>query len=662
MSQFMQRDERIKSDEAEFVVRSIDATKQLVELFDPSAGKLKTMTIPALRRQISDGSMRRLTGRPMSGTVRDLAQSESARTQLMFNQLRLRCLESHLHRGEGKAEAIRKLQDERLELDDGTPVPPISERQAYRLLNAAANSPLDLMPAHADRGNRRPRHSVAVEELVRQLIEEEYAKVHSRITMRKLAELATALAREKTLIGATIHISRAYVRSIFVRYYHGDIDHRRIDPRLARSAKHVAQERIRVDAALQRVEQDTVSLPFLVQTREGVLQNPYLTMSIDCGTGMPLGWHVSATPVTEEETLDCLEMSLYSKAERFNRLGIDCDVDPYGLFANLYLDNGPENKGQRITRITEVGIFLTRVAAHSGHRKPFIERLFGSLKTKLESLPGCTRFEGKDGVRTEQAKDDDLMTLDQLEHWIARWAYEDWIHKALDRLITADYDFDEAPGITPAARWKYYEQTTVLPNPPDRDRWITVRYLNDERSLSAKTGLSIEGFRFKGEHLRKLISQYGPDSRVIAFYNPSDYRFAYVADNETGELLRLINAEISSMTPAFSFAEAKKRRAHVRKSAAAAPACVEKFKRDLAVASVSSGHRKRGHTETQRKIREASKLSNAIEKGRATPVPVDSVLDLPMKMWADELFITDDAIPEFDVETKPRKSNGGTTS
>lgn len=661
MSRFIQREERVKTAEGEFVVRSIDRNNKLVELFDPSSGELKKVTLPAMRRQISDGSMRRLTVKPMSGTVHDLAQSDSARRELLFNQLRLRRIESCLHRGDSKAEAIRKLIAKPLTLDDGTPVPPISERQAYRLINAASTSPLELMPAHAERGNRRPRYSNEVDDLIRHLIEEEYAKVDSRITLLKLAESASVLAREKALIAERNSISRAYVRDFFIKHYHGDLDYKRIDPRLARSKKAVAKQRIRVDAALQRVEQDTNFLPFYVMTSEGPLQNPYLTVSIDCGTGVPLGWHLSKTPVTEEETLDCLERSLYSKAERFSELSIDCSIDPYGLFANLYLDNGPENKGRRVTRITEIGIFLTRTAANSGHHKPFIERFFGSLKSALEGLPGCTRFDGEDGARSEQAMKDDLMTLDELERWIVRWIYEKWIHNKLQRFITADYDTDEAPGITPATRWAYYEQNTILPNPPDRERWIRMRYLTEEPRLNAKTGLSINGFRYKGEHLRQLIRQYGPNSRVTAYYNPSDYRFAYVPDRETGELLRLVNAEVTATTPAFSFTEAKKRRAHVRNSAPAAPSCVENFQRDLAVASLTSGRRKRGHMAEQRDIREAAKLSKAIQKGHADPIPAQTDGEGP-KLWTDEVFLTDDAIPDFELETKPRKSNGGAAS
>ena len=58
MSRFIQREERVKTAEGEFVVRSIDRNNNIVELFDPSSGELKKMTGPAMRRQISDGSMR----------------------------------------------------------------------------------------------------------------------------------------------------------------------------------------------------------------------------------------------------------------------------------------------------------------------------------------------------------------------------------------------------------------------------------------------------------------------------------------------------------------------------------------------------------------------------------------------------------------------------
>lgn len=661
MSRFMHTEERVQTEQGEFVVRTIDRDNQVVELFDPSSGALTKITLPAMRRQISDGSMRRLAKRPSSAIAHDLAKSECACRQHMFNLLRIRKLESYMQRGDGRAEAIRKLLKETLTLDDGTCVPAISERQAYRLIHAAAHSPLELIPAYADRGNRTVRHPEAVNNLIRDLIDEAYAKVHSRITMRALAQLATTFARERGLIDTTRKISRAYVKSIFLRYFAADLDYKRVDPRIARSKKHVAQERIVVEAALQRVEQDTVVLPFLVQTTEGPLQNPYMTMSIDCGTGVPLGWHLSTTPVTEEETLDCLETSLYSKADRFKQLSINCDIDPYGLFANLYLDNGAENKGERITRLAEIGLPLTRTAAHSGHRKPFIERFFGSLKSALEGLPGCTRHNGKDGTRTEVAAKENLMTIDELERWIVRWAYEQWIHTVLDRLLSADYKLDEAPGITPATRWKYYEQATCLPCPPDRTDWIRVRYLRNERGLSPKTGLSIEGFRFRGENLRRLVGQYGPDSKVMAYYNPSDYRFAYVADKETGQLLSLVNAEVGPNTPAFSFSEAKKRRAHVRKVAPAAPACVASFQLDLANASLSGKRRKKGHAEKQREVRQASKLNKAIKKSRAHPAPPNPETDI-QTMDNAEVFLTDDAIPTFEIETKPSKPNGGMAS
>ncbi|ANQ83094.1 hypothetical protein dqs_0011 [Azoarcus olearius] len=658
MSRFTQREERLQAGDREFVVRSIDPINKSVELLDPSTGDVNKMTLAAMRRQLSDGQLRRVTVCPLSGTVRELEQSAKARQTYLFNQTRVQRIEHFMRDGDTKAEAIRRMCAEPLTLNDGVIVSPISIRQAYRLMDAARTSPQELLPAYVGRGNRTARYPDEVERLVRDLIEEEYAKVHSRITLRKLADFATTFAKERELIAEHRRVSRAYVRDILVTHYHGDISHRRLDPRVARAAKHVAQQRIHVDAALQRVEQDTLVLPLIIKTADGNVHQPHLMVCMCCGTAMPLGWLLSLTPVTEEDTFQCLDISLRSKAERFEQLGIDCDIDPFGLFANLYLDNGPENKGKRITQIATVGISITRVAGHSGHRKPFIERLFKSLKLALESLSGFTRFDEKDGTRVAEAEKEALMTFEQAEQWLVRWLYEVWPHTPLDRFVTADYDIEKAPGITPAARWKHYEQHSILPSPPDRTQWVRLRYVTSVRSMSPKTGVPIEGFRFRGDNLRHLIAQYGPDSKVTVYYNPSDYRFAYVADKKTGELLQLVNAEVRASTPAFSFSEAKKRRAHVRASNPPMPESVAAFNSDLAKASVSDASHKRGIRQRQHAIRESAKLDKALQKSRTNPLPADADTDrLPTLM--DDCFITEDAIPAFEVEAKPTQPNAG---
>ena len=257
-------------------------------------------------------------------------------------------------------------------------------------------------------------------------------------------------------------------------------------------------------------------------------------------------------------------------------------------------------------------------------------------------------------MRTEQAMEEDLMTLEELEIWIVRWLYERWIHKKLRRFVTANYAIDKAPGVTPAERWTHYSKNMVLPFPPDRDLWARVRYMCEHRSLSPKTGVSVRGFNFRGEHMPTLIAQYGPDANVPVYYNPSDYRFAYVPDKQTQALLQLVNTEVRPETPAFTFNEATKRRKQVLLSSAKAPPQVEKFQSDLAKAAFAPKKRKASHTETQREVREAIKLSKSIEKSRKNPVTDAGESEID-SLWIDDLPLTEDAIPTLQVSTKPTK-------
>lgn len=658
MSAYPQRQERIGTPEGDFHVEAIDPVRQRAHLTCLTTGATKTVPLATMRRNLSDGIWHRLNVRLVTGVVRDLTVSDAARKRHALNLAIVEQLKTLIKGGLSKAEAIRSLAGKKIELAEGKTVDMIPERSAYRLLAAAETAPLEMLPAYAERGNRKKRYSEEVEDFVLDLIDEHFARVHSRITMRNLAELASVQARERGLLNPSERLSRAYITKLYTTYRHADLDHKRLDPRVARAAKHVAMHRIHVDAPLQRVEQDGHVIPMVVKTPEGILKNPVILVCIDCATSMPLGWYLTATASTEEDSLQCLEVSLYSKEERFKALSIDCPIDPYGLPGNLIIDNGSENRGQRILGLTEVGMSLNRAPAHSGHRKPFIERLFRSMKSDLQVLPGSTRFKDKDGMRTEAAMQDELMTLEQLEIWIVRWLYERWIHKKLRRFVTASYATDKAPGVTPAERWTHYSQTMLVPFPPSRDLWARVRYLCEERSISPKTGASVRGFNFRGDHLPRLIAQYGENAHVPVYYNPSDYRFAYVPDKETKELRQLVNTEVRPETPAFSFDEATKRHRHVLRSSAKTPPQVEKFHSDLAKAALAPQKRKASHTEQQRAVREAVKLSKSIEGSRKKPI-TDPVESTPGRLWTDDLPLTDDAIPTLEVRAKPAKPRTG---
>jgi putative transposase len=200
--------------------------------------------------------------------------------------------------------------------------------------------------------------------------------------------------------------------------------------------------------------------------------------------------------------------------------------------------------------------------AKEAQAKPFIERLNKSLKEALQRLPGCTRFEGKDGVRDPEARGDELMTFDALEKWIVRWLYEDWVNSPLDRLRWDEQLVDSVKGKTPLERLAYQTEEMGQPitMPPPRREWMAALFEHKPCVLSAKTGISLEhGFRYRGDAMSYLLAKYGDHAQLHVVYNPDDFRQAYVYEDDELPLVTLTHEHVREETPAWTFAEAKAR-------------------------------------------------------------------------------------------------------
>ena len=204
--------------------------------------------------------------------------------------------------------------------------------------------------------------------------------------------------------------------------------------------------------------------------------------------------------------------------------------------------------------LTRLGIKPMYCKSRHAHGQPFIERLNRSLKVALETLPGCTRFNGVDGKRDPVAEGDQLMDLDELEKWIVRWYFESWIHTELLRLRSAVF-VDDFNGHTPAQVLKRLtvEDEHALPLPPNLKDWQLVKFEQQVCALSRKTGITLKTFNFAGDNLQRLIDAFGSvDVRVL--FDPDDFRFVYVAHG--GDLVKLINKFVDERTPGYSFVRA----------------------------------------------------------------------------------------------------------
>lgn len=494
---------------------------------------------------------------------------------------------------------------------------------AYRYRQLERNG-LPELRGDANKGNRHPRYSDEVINTIWMAAEQHYLKPHSSWSFKRLTEHVN-----RTLPEGCPTMSIKYVKKIVTQHVSVDPELERMLPDDAIAGKSFAKKRIRIAFPFERIEQDALHMPFLVRTPSGIASNVYLVHAIDCGTSYPVGWRLVIGQPTESDTLACIELYMSPrKAELFRELGIVHGINAYGTPGQISVDNGPENKGRRIDGLQKLGVDVHHCTSKSPQEKPYIERINRSLKDAAEGLPGCTRFDGKDGVRDPIALGDTLMTLEELERWTVRWLYEKWVHTPLERFIW-DVTLDgSVKGMTPAERWKHYEDTCLaISLPPSRAEWLAALYEHTERRVSRKTGISVDGLVYKGDGIARLLSTYGEHRPVHVLFNPDDFREIYVYEGDDFPLITLTNEHVRPETKAWSFKDAKKKFADTKSMAVVAPEA-ERFDADMhgqAVAS-SLAPRKRpkrpSRAEENRETRARDKEARALELAAKHPRPV----------------------------------------
>lgn len=471
---------------------------------------------------------------------------------------------------------------------------------------------------NGNKGNRKPRRPKEVEELVCDIAEDHLLPTESRWSFKAVAEAATGAARERGLIGADAHLSTKYVRRIVAENLSVDVDYDRMDPRTRAAAKSIASRKIRVNGLFTRVEQDALHLPWVVQTEFGPSRDVWLIHAIDCESGMVVGWKLVIGAPRESDGLDCVECILFSKKDKFRALQLDIDIDFYGAPLLLVFDNGPEARGERMKRLTRIGVDTLHLKSRHPQKKPHIERLNRSLKEDLETLPSTTRFDGVDGQRDPEILGDLNMDIHELERWIVRWYFEKWAHNQLKRLRRSMFIDNRDLGHTPAERVRRRVERDgyPLPLPPTPDDWRRTRFEHHTRILSRKTGISFLDYHFKGPNLDRLIVAVG-ECEVDILVDPDDFRSIFVCLDD--ELVKLVNEDTDEFTPAYSFQEAKAMDKEKETSGDAHPK-VAAFQKDLHARSSEAGAKpSRGKRSVSKETTAKAKEKAAIDRARRKP-------------------------------------------
>lgn len=504
-----------------------------------------------------------------------------------------------------------------------------SQATLYRYRDAKLQERLPLVGAK-NKGRRQPRYAEDVDGLIYDLAKSHYLRLGSRWTMNRLHEMTNDRLRDAGLVQPSQCVSKKYLKKVICTRLSVDPDVARMDPKKVAGVRSVGGKRITVFHPFERVEQDALHLPFVIKTPHGVSSNVWVVHAIDCATSMPVGWQFVVGSPSESDGLQCVYSILTSKVGRMHKLGLECKLDIHGTPSLLAFDNGPEAKGERMQRLVMLGIDPEHGKSRHPQRRPFIERLNRSLKEALETLPGCTRFDGEDGKRDPVALGDRLMDLDELQRWVVGWYYNDWMHNVLKRLERTQAWEDTTLGNTPAKRWKAMSEQIgfVMPLPVSEEEWRNLMYRHTTRKLSRKTGITYEGLNYKGDALAGLIHRVG-EAEVTVLVDPEDYRFIYVIEDPARPMVCLHEEFVDEYSEAYSLQQLKQKLAEEKDTSGEHPDAVQ-FRRDVQAASVVSQQTRPArkstlvNRETTRKTRESRARQQAIDKPFVPTVATES--------------------------------------
>lgn len=535
-----------------------------VHIFDAGKHQARYVDEASIRAGISDGRLvLQRKGMPRVGIA---AQYNAPELQARFRQLqdalrRIEAIQTQLDCSFAAAIPLAR-EDYQKDNADNPVASPFPSRATLFRAHQKQLLGLPVLKGDKNKGNTTPRYSSELVEFIHAVIQDHYLVTESKWTVLDLTNYVNRESRRRGLYDAGHAISRKFIVSA-INSLTADAEYDRMDPLNRVAGKSFAKKRIRSALPFARIEQDALHLPFVVRTPHGVARTVYLVLAIDVCTGYPVGWHFVIGAPREMDSLLCLEMYLTpAKATRFKQLGIAHALNIYGTPLQVIFDNGPETKGGRIVRLEVLGVDVKHCKAKEAQGKPFIERTNRSLKEALQRLPGCTRFEGKDGKRDPEALGDELMTIEELEKWIVRWLYEDWANTPLERLHWDELLVDKLKGKTPLERLRYMTEEMGHPItlPPPRQQWMAALYEHKTCTLSAKTGITLEhGFRYKGDAMSYLLGKYGDHAKLHVVYNPDDFRQVYVYESDDLPLVTLTHEHVRADSPAWTFTEAKAR-------------------------------------------------------------------------------------------------------
>jgi len=306
----------------------------------------------------------------------------------------------------------------------------------------------------SDNDGRRISNDVetcqAVEKLIGEVIREQYLQL-TRATVHQTHEILRArIAQENKFRNddnrlPTPHQNTLY--RIINKLDPYEKDKARYGKRIADLRHRANKQGVRPTRPLERVEIDDTKLDlFVIDEKTNLpIGRPWLFVAICVFTKMILGYYLSFQKPSYLSVMQCLLHSIRPKTYVLERYPeIVHSWDAYGLPELIVVDNAKQYYSASFDEAClQLGVITQYAPVRTPYYKPSIERMFGTLNTKLlHQLPGTT-FSNISEKWDYDPKKHALISMSNLERVLHNWiidVYHRSHHRGIDDVPTRRWE------------------------------------------------------------------------------------------------------------------------------------------------------------------------------------------------------------------------------
>ena len=420
----------------------------------------------------------------------------------------------------------------------------ISRRHVYTLSQKIRDGEgllTDILPKQHSGGKGKSRISLQAQEIIDGCIKKYYLK-KQKISISMLYKYINEECHKlniKTPVRNTIS-SRLKILSTAV------IAQSRHGKDAAHAVKHTQIIDHKNKAILDQIQIDhtVVDLIIVDQVERKPIGRPYVTLAIDVYSRCILGAVITLEPPSSTSVGICLSQVICDKRPWLNSLGIEIEWPMGGKPIQIYVDNAVEFKSEALIRGCDLhGIKLDYRPPGRPHYGGIVERVIGTLMTKVHNLPGTT-FSNVAQKGKYNSEKESALTLKDLEKWMILSIHE-YHHSLHDTIKT-----------TPYALWEDYATNNAKPKILTNESSFLIDFLPIIKRRLTRTGFLVDHINYFCNTLKPIItSQHKNNEKFLIRRDPRDISRIWVLDKIQDEYIEVPYNSISN--PSISLWEHK---------------------------------------------------------------------------------------------------------